>query len=220
MQIPTPAMASPRLLKLGRYHLAALAESAETAPLAAPFQTAQDDLAAKHAARTKAEEALPEHRVAVAFAEAALEQVIRRVASAARDADGGTSGPAFAAVCPGGLDAEVRPRGDAQARAGDALAARLDTQPAAAAVKAAHLGDLQAAVALLKEKLAGRKGALETIGLAFAAELGARETFCSAYDGNAGAVRQLFPRQRARQDLYFDTFRPSRSGSDDEDEDE
>ena len=36
-----------------------------------------------------------------------------------------------------------------------------------------------------------------------ATEFGARERFVSAYDSNIGAIRQLFPRDRAQQDLHF-----------------
>ena len=48
-----------------------------------------------------------------------------------------------------------------------------------------------------------------------AAEFGARERFVKAYDSNIGAIRQLFPRDRDQQDLYFDEAPSSRSSSDD-----
>ena len=42
------------------------------------------------------------------------------------------------------------------------------------------------------------------VSQARAIESGARERFVSAYDSNIGAIRQLFPRDRAQQDLHFD----------------
>jgi len=52
--------------------------------------------------------------------------------------------------------------------------------------------------------------------LARAEEDGTQESFITAYDGNAGAIRVLFPRQRARQDLYFEEFRRRAAGVDEE----
>jgi hypothetical protein len=37
----------------------------------------------------------------------------------------------------------------------------------------------------------------------------ARERFVSAYDSNIGAIRQLFPRDRATQELHFDQIATS-----------
>ncbi len=54
------------------------------------------------------------------------------------------------------------------------------------------------------------------MGLARAVEDGARETFVSSYDSNAGAIRQMFPRNRSRQDLYFDPFRGGQDSGDDD----
>jgi hypothetical protein len=211
MQIPTSSMASTLLLGLGRFHLAALAQSPATRGLAAAFQPTQDALAAAHGAREQAEEALATPRVAARFSEFALERVIRQVALLAHTADNNTdSGPAFRGLFPDGLDAELRPRGAAQLAAAAGLRARLGGQPAAAGVKAQVAEALDAAIALLGASLEARQAAERALGIARANEDGARETFVAAYDSNAGAIRQMFPRQRAQQDLHFDDFRERR----------
>ncbi|MBI5478700.1 MAG: hypothetical protein HY906_07595 [Deltaproteobacteria bacterium] len=108
---------------------------------------------------------------------------------------------------PDGLEPEVRPRGAAQVKAARGVRDRLAHQPAAATLREEFAPKLDAAIADLTAKLDARKAAGEVLGLARARENGAQETWVSAYDSNAGAMRTLFPRQRARQDLYFDQFR-------------
>ena len=46
-----------------------------------------------------------------------------------------------------------------------------------------------------------------------ATKSGARERFVSAYDSNIGAIRQLFPRDRAQQDLHFDEIATSHASN-------
>ena len=97
--------------------------------------------------------------------------------------------------------------------ASTALRERLNSQRPAAAVKEQLLKYLDAALAALGSALEKRRMAEQALGIARAAEDGARETFVSSYDSNAGAIRQMFPRNRARQDLYFDQFRAGPSAS-------
>ena len=208
MQIPHPTMAADNLIALGRFHLAALAQSPETEVLAPGFGTAQDGLVQARRAREEAEAALVAPRVALCFSEWSLEQVRRGLALAAHAADNqSVSGPAFRSVFPSGLDAEIRPRGAAQVTAARAVLERLRSQPAAAAIRAEHEPRLEAGVTACAAKVEARRQAGEALGIARAREDGARETWVAAYDSNAGAIRTLFPRNRARQDLYFDTFR-------------
>lgn len=211
MQIPTSSMASTALLGLGRFHLAALAQSQELKGLAVAFQPTQDALASAKAAREQAEDALAAPRVTARFSEFALERVIRRLAFMAHTVDNNTdSGPAFRALFPDGLDAELRPRGNTQVVAASGLRARLDGQPAAAGLRAEGASLLDPAIAALAAALEARRMAERALGIARANEDGARETFVAAYDSNAGAIRQMFPRQRAHQDLHFDDFRERR----------
>jgi hypothetical protein len=94
---------------------------------------------------------------------------------------------------------------------------RLANQPAAVALKADHGAAIKAACADFEVKIKSRKAAGEALGLARAQEDGARETWVAAYDSNAGAIRAMFPRQRARQDLYIDQFRSRNADADEDD---
>ena len=73
-----PAMASETRLDLGRYHLAALAQSEGTKALASAFKPAQDELQTAATARVEAEKAMTVRSVAVRFSENALERAIGR----------------------------------------------------------------------------------------------------------------------------------------------
>jgi hypothetical protein len=102
-------------------------------------------------ARVDAEKGMTDLRVAVRFSENALERAIRQVALLAHGADNNaTGGPAFKALFPNGLDAELRPVGPSQVAAAVALRERLDTQPAAVKVKAQVMDDFDEALAVFK----------------------------------------------------------------------
>jgi len=154
MRSVKPAMASETMLDLGRYHLAALAQSEGTKQLASAFQSVQDELQTATTARLEAEKAMTVPRVAVRFSENALERAIRQVALLAHGADNNaTSGPAFKALFPNGLDAELRPIGPSQVAAAVALRERLNTQPAAAKVKAQAMDDFDKSLAAFKSAI-------------------------------------------------------------------
>lgn len=208
-------MASEVLLSSGSHHLIALNQTEETKSLVAAFQPAHDELQTAAAARAQAEAAMGQPRVVLRFAENALEKVIREVALQAHVVDNNTSkGPAFTALFPDGLNAEVRPLGAAQVVAATALRERLASQPAAAQVKAALADKLDKALAQFKSSFEARQAGEAKLSQARAAELGARERLVKAYDANMGAIRQLFPRERDQQDLYFDDLGGARSTAD------
>ncbi|HEV8325479.1 MAG TPA: hypothetical protein VG389_27970 [Myxococcota bacterium] len=208
VQVPSPETDSHVILPLGEFHVAALQQTPETQGMVAAFQTTQTTLLTAARATEDAARALVGPRVAVRFAEYALEQVLRSTANAAHDADNNQStGPAFRSVFPGGLEAETSPRGASQLRSAADVRTRLANQPAAAGLRATFLPRLDAAIADFGTKLDTRTAAGRALGEAQAAESGARESWVAHYDGNAGAVRNLFPRNRARQELYFDEFR-------------
>jgi hypothetical protein len=122
-------------------------------------------------------------RVAVRFSENALERAIRQVALLAHGADNNTtSGPAFKALFPNGLDAELRPIGPSQVAAAVALRERLNTQPAAAKVNAQAMDDFDKALATFKSALDVREAGDTRVSQARATEFAARERFASAYD--------------------------------------
>jgi hypothetical protein len=216
METVTVIMASQALLKFGRYHLAALGRGAETKGLSEAFKPAVDQLASAKATREQAEDALLVPRAEARFAESDLEVVLRDLAAQSHMTDRQAGGDfVFKAIFPNTVDAEVRPRGAAQVTAATAVRDRLNTQPAAAPVKEQWLGKLDQAIARLSTALEARQAAEQAVGLARAVEDGARETFVSSYDSNMGAIRQMFPRNRVRQNLYFDQLR---GGSDETEE--
>lgn len=216
MRTMKAAAASDRMLSSGSNHLTALNQTEETKHLIAAFQPVKDELQAATAARTLAEEAMGAPRVIVRFSEKALEKVIREIALLAHAVDNNaTSGPAFRALFPNGLEAEVRPLGPAQIAAAVALRERLDSQPAAAAIKAQVMDKFDKALGAFRAAIEARQSAEARLSQARAVESGARERFIKRYDSNIGAIRQLFPRDRDQQDLYFDEEPISRSSSDD-----
>jgi hypothetical protein len=207
-----PAAASDTMWSSGRDHLTALAQTPETKALIDAFQPAKEDLQAAAAARVLAEDAMGAPRVVVRFSEKALEKVIREVALSAHTVDNNTTtGPAFKALFPNGLDAEVSPRGAAQIAAAVSLRERLDTQPAATKVKAQVMDKFDQAFTAFKLAIDAPHAAETKLSQAHAAESGARERFVKAYDSNMGAIRQLFPRDRVQQDLYFNEVPTRRS---------
>ncbi len=217
MRTMKTAAASDVLLSSGSNHLTALAQSAETKPLIGAFQPVWKDLQAAAAARTQAEEALGPPRVIVRFAEKALERVLRDIALLAHMGDNNaTTGPAFKALFPDGLEAELSPLGAAQVAASAKLRERLDTHPAAAKIKAQVMDRFDSAFAAFKSAIDARDTGEANLSQARAVEVGARERFVKAYDSNIGAIRQIFPRDRGQQDLYFDEPPSTRSAGHDE----
>jgi hypothetical protein len=83
-------------------------------------------------------------------------------------------------------------------------------------VKAQATENLDKALAAFRSALAARTAGETQVSQARAAEMGARERFVSAYDANMGAIRQLFPRERAQQNLYFDELGSSRASAEDD----
>lgn len=217
MEIPTSKVATDKLLLLGSYHLTALRRVPEVAALAASFAPLHEALFNAGAARRAADQGLVEPRVNLLFAEAALDAVIRETAAQAHILDGHSSGPVFDAIFPNGLDAEVGPRSAAQVATTRALITRLESSGVAASLRESHLGRLRTANDALAAAVAVRDASLEAQGVAIGREQGAREDFVRAYDANAGIIRSRYPKDRRRQDLFFDTLRkPTGSENDPE----
>lgn len=220
MQMPTTSMSSERLALLGRFHVACLEQTEETRALAPIFVSNLEALETAAGATDAARRALIGPRVAVVFGEARLEQELRRLSLSAQQVDNkADGGAAKTALFPRGLYPALRPRGEAQIEAASAVRERLVAQPAAASLREAHLTAVDAAISDQRARLAARGAAYQTYASAFAAELGARESFVAAYSSSAGAIRQLFPRSRDQQDLYFDAIASGRRAPDEPVED-
>ena len=218
MEIPTPRMGSRRLWLAGAYHVTALRQTPEVAPMANAIEPLMVELKTDAKAREDAEDALVPVRVRLVFLERDAERALRVVSTSASSMDGKRGGSMHAALFPDGVNAETRPKGPRQAEAVGRVINRLVNLTVAEPLRAEHLPRLQAAKAALEAGLLARKVANETWGAAYAAELSTREDFVRAYDGNAGAIRLHFPKDRDSQDLYFDTFTSTRAANAEQDE--
>ena len=120
-------------------------------------------------------------------------------------------------VFPKGLTPIVRPLGQTQVAALRALEGRI-----AAATKWAERQQAVDRVVAVREQyeaaLANRQEAMVVNAAQRATRDGIKEDFLDAFAAVAGAVRELFPRDRRRQDVFFDVLRTSRSSNDDTDE--
>jgi hypothetical protein len=202
------------MLGLGRHHLSALGRTEETKPLVGTFQPVYDNLLSAVGTHAEADAVFRDAGVGVLFAEELLEHAIREVSLRAHAIDDNAiTGPAYKALFPDGLDVVLRPVGASQAEVAVALRGRLETQPAAAMVKAQSMDDLDKSLVVFKTSLDARAAAETRLSQARNAESGARERFIAAYDSNIGAIRQLFPRNRKRQDLFFDTVTAKRTSN-------
>lgn len=211
------ATASDVMLSSGRNHLTALDQTTETKPLIGAFQPVLEELQTAAANRVAAERAMGAPRIVVRFTEKALEKVIREIALLAHVADNNaTTGPAFKALFPNGLEAELSPLGVAQVAAATGLRQRLDTHPAATTIKAKALDKLDGVLQSFKSAVDAREAGDVKLRQARAIEVAARERFVRAYDSNLGAIRQIFPRDREQQDLYFDEVVSSRASAQDD----
>ena len=220
MRIPSPKTASDRLLVIGAYHITALGTTPElTGGLVPGFQLTQDELRVAMRAREDVEYAAVVPRVLARFAEYALEQTLRQLGLAAHALDNNMhTGAAFKAVFPSGTDAAIRPRGAAQVAAALEVAKLLATRPAAEPLRAEYAAKLDAGIGALKGRIEDRKTSAVAVGAAQAVEMGLRETWVATYDSHAGAIRELFPKQTARQDLYFDVIDSGRPAATDDGE--
>lgn len=187
--------------------MAALEHREETRALASSFQAKHDALEIATAARVQAEKELTSPRVILRFAEKSLEFTIRQVALLAHTVD--NNAPAVPLSVPISewpeCGADARWRGPDGGSSGPARptehASRSRTH------QGIDLVPLDKELAAFSAAVASRDAADAKVGQTRTAERGARAAFVSAYDSNAGAIRQLFPRSREQQDLFFDEFR-------------
>lgn len=219
METPTSRMGSRRLWLAGTYHVTAVQQTPELESLAGAVLPVMDELLVHAKAREDAEDALVPVRVRLVFLERAAERALRVTANSASTLDGKRGGAVHSALFPDGINPETRPKGPGQVEAMVRVINRLTTSSVAEPLRAEQLPRLNAAKAALEEGLRLRKVATEALGAAYAAELSSREDFVRAYDGNAGAIRQHFPKDKESQDLYFDTFTSSRTVTGDDDAD-
>jgi hypothetical protein len=200
-------MTIDELVRLGHYHLCALAKTEQTKALVSGFARVLDALEGAAETARRAKRALMRANVPALFAETDMREVITHVAAIARTSDraareGGRA--VYQALFPNGLEVELSPQGAARVAVAIALRARLVSHPAVVDVKAQVIGDFDKALATLIAALAARQLAEnEAIRTRELAEH-ARAQFLAGYERDAEAIAKLFPANPLRQDLYFE----------------
>jgi hypothetical protein len=217
MQTPTPKLGSPTLIRLGKWHVAALDQFDQTKPLIEGFQPVQDALVTAQGGVSTAQDALIAPRMAVKLKEIEAEADVRRVVGGTQIVDGKKQGETFNVLCPKGLNAVVQPVGQSQVDEIDAMIKRGEDR---GLQRDATLAPLFAGLHIRRDAmqtaLDSRKAAYGVLATAMAAEMMAREDFCTGYSKEAGLIRSIYPSDRRMQDFFFDTFKKSRG--DDEEE--
>jgi hypothetical protein len=209
------AAASDTMLSSGANHIIALDQTPETKHLIAAIQPAHENLKTAAGVRVEAENAIGTQRVVIRFTEKRLERVLREMALLAHAEDNNaTTGPAFKALFPSGLEPELSPQGASQIAATASLRERLDSQPAAAKIKAQVMDKLDQALATFKASFEARQAAETKLSQARAVKLAPARASSKPTTARIGAIWQIFPRDRAQQELYFDEAPSSRSAPD------
>ncbi len=143
-------------------------------------------------------------RVNVRFADHESDECIKQRKRAAQLADGETEGPHVLHLFPNGTTPLTRPLGAAQIKEMRALEGRydalLDRWPDAMAEKNIVTTLRQR----YEQSLAERAAAEQTVIDTKAARDLAKEDFLDVYAEIANRIRSLFPRNRSKQDLFFD----------------
>lgn len=195
----------------------------ETAPdvparlesLAQSLEAATSALLTAQAEYRNAVLALIPLRFGVRLIDLKADNIVRSVKRAAEDAGKDVA----AAIFPNGTTPIVRPVGSTQV---DALRA-LEGRVAAAsrwATRNEHLDRLVAVRTEYEELLGRRREAMITAAAKRAERNAAKDDFLDVFAAIAGAIREVFPRDRKRQDLFFDSVssRSNRSDSSEADD--
>ncbi|AKF06918.1 hypothetical protein DB32_004067 [Sandaracinus amylolyticus] len=180
--------------------------------LAATLAEATDALTTRQAAYHAAVLALIAPRVEVKLIDLHADTVVRSVKRIAEEA--GAAG----AVFPAGIQPIVKPVGATEVAALRTLEGRI-ASATAWRDREAQRARIEAVRADYDRALLNRRDALAASSDARALRDDAKESFLDTYAAVAGAVRELFPRDRQRQDVFFDEVTAPRSEADDDEPD-
>ena len=154
---------------------------------------------------------LIEPRVEVKMVDLKADEVVRSVKRAAEDAKVADR------LFPNGVMPIVKPVGQTEVDELLKLEERISGATGWAEKDAAQ-GRIAAVRAEYETALARRRAALSASGSARALRDSTKEEFINLYASAMGAVRELFPRDRATQDVFFDEVRSPSDDAVDEDE--
>lgn len=177
----------------------------KTRPFADPFKEINDRLAAQYKVRVDLRGPWLVARQRVRFQDLNVDELLRSYQAAAKIADGGRVGPISKAVLRGGVTVAIAPSGASQLPAlnqviDDLVNARVE---GIEAFRAVELPKLEAARTALETAVTEFQTARDAYYSAFAVEKGMRDEHRLAIDALMGAVRNVFPGDRRRQDTVF-----------------
>lgn len=224
MQLPDANTPISRCDGLSRYTQAALKRygevfdasadvKAKLGALAASLGASTDALNAAQDAYRKSVLGIVGARVELKLVDLKVDEIVRSVKRSADDAGADIS----AAVFPGGVTPIIKPVGPAEVDALAALDARILAASKWSAKDAQH-ARIAAAQTEYKAALDARKTGMGEAAGRRALRDAAREDFLDTYAAVAAGVRGLFPRDRARLDVFFDVIRAARAADDATDE--
>ncbi|HEY8431848.1 MAG TPA: hypothetical protein VIL20_25900 [Sandaracinaceae bacterium] len=226
MQLPSRRTPVERCLKASTFTIGALRTypqvfesppdvAARLEAIAGILEPSSSALAIAHDNYRAAVLAIIPHRLAVKLADLHSADVVRSVKRAAEEA-----GPEIhQAVFPNGMTPITKPYGRAEVEGLRLLEGRI----AAAtnwADRDAQLARVVAVRTKYEEVLQARQEAMLTAAAARAERDVAKEDLLDAFAEAAGAIQQIFPRDRARQDVFFDDLRRRVDDADDDDGDD
>ena len=154
------------------------------------------------------------HRVAVKLSDLRSAEVVRSVKRAADDAGAEIS----EAVFPGGIEPIIKPFGQTEV---DELR-KLEGRIAAAtswADRTAQLARIVEVRELYEKALKDRKDAMMAAAGQRAVRDSVKEDFLDVFATVAAAIKGEFPRDKKRQDVFFDKLRAKKTAVDDDDDD-
>lgn len=210
MQLPNRNTPVERCLELSAFTVGALRTygamfeappelAAQLEALANTLEPSAAAMAAAQASYRTSVLAIIPHRVAVKLADLRSSDVVKSVKRAADDADPSISD----AIFPGGTTPITKPFGQTEVDGLRRLEGRI------AAVSAWTGRDAQGARIIAvrtvyETALKGRKEAMLAAGAQHALRDMAKEDFLDAFATVAATIKGVFPRDRARQDVFFD----------------
>ncbi|UJR82119.1 hypothetical protein [Sandaracinus amylolyticus] len=168
-------------------------------------------LTTQQAAYEAAALALIGPRVEVKLVDLHADTVVRSVKRAADDAGVGSL------VFPAGMQPIVKPVGATEVAALRTLEGRI-ASASAWADRELQRARIAAVRAEYDAALLRRRDARAAAADARALRDDAKESFLDAYAAVAAAIKELFPRDRPRQDVFFDEARAARGEADDDEE--
>jgi len=208
MEIPNSNTPVSKCLDLAAYASQTIGQftpsNLELQELAGKMDAARQVLALAEADYTKAESDMIPVRVDVTLADYAADEGIKQAKRAAEMADGEANGPFLMHLFPKGTTPIVRPFGAAQIKEMRDLEGRYDGLVG----QWAKAQDEKSKVVALREKyelaLQARTDAAQFVNDSRSKRDLAKKNFLDVYAEVANRIRALFPRNKKKQDLFFD----------------